>query len=193
MISAILLAAGESRRMGRFKQLLQFGDKTFVEHCVDTLLTSRVDDVIVVTGHRALDVRRTVGDRPVRYAHNADYLLGMASSIKCGVRCLSGLTRGFVLALVDQPQISSNVINRVIETFEKERALIVVPAYEGKNGHPVLLDISLRDEILALDDRQGLREVVRAHNNDVVRVEMSNSAVLEDFDLPEDYERISKL
>lgn len=193
MISAILLAAGESRRMGRFKQLLQFGDKTFVEHCVDTLLASRVDEVIVVTGHRALDVRRTVGDRPVRYAHNADYLLGMASSIKCGVRCLSELTRGFVLALVDQPQISSNVINRVIETFEKERALIVVPAYEGKNGHPVLLDISLRDEILALDDRQGLRQVVRAHNNDVVRVEMSNSAVLEDFDLPEDYERISKL
>ena len=193
MISAILLAAGESRRMGRFKQLLKLGEKSFVEHCVDALLASRVDEVIVVTGHRDLDVRRTVGDRPVRFAYNADYLLGMASSVKCGVRCLSELTRGFVLALVDQPQISSNVINRVIDTFEIEQALIVAPVYEGKNGHPILLDISLKDEILALDDQQGLREVVHAHRDAVARVEMSNSTVLEDFDLPEDYERISKL
>jgi molybdenum cofactor cytidylyltransferase len=140
-----------------------------------------------------LDVRRTLGDRPVRFAHNADYLLGMASSVKCGVRCLSEHTRGFVLALVDQPQISLDVINHVIETFENQRALIVVPVYGGKNGHPVLLDISLKDEILALDDQQGLRDVVHAHRDAVARVEMSNSAVLEDFDLPEDYERISKL
>ena len=193
MISAILLAAGESRRMGRFKQLLQFRDKSFVEHCVDSLLSSRVDEVIIVTGHRDSDVRRALGERPVKFAHNPDYLSGMSSSVKCGVRSLSQLTRGFILALVDQPQISSNVINRVIETFEKERALIVVPAYEGKNGHPILLDISLKDEIMTLNDRQGLNEVVRAHSAATVRVEMPTSEVVEDYDLPEDYERISKV
>ena len=192
MISAILLAAGESRRMGKFKQLLQFRDKSFVEHCVDSLLASRVDEVIIVTGHRDSDVRQALGDRPERFAHNSDYMSGMSSSVKCGVRSLSQLTRAFILTLVDQPQISSNTINRVIDTFERKLPLIVVPTYEGKNGHPVLMDISLKDEILALDNQQGLSEVVRAHREATTRVEMPTSEVIEDFDLPEDYERISK-
>lgn len=192
MISAILLAAGESRRMGQFKQLLPLGDKSFVEHCVDNLLASCVDEVIIVTGHREFEVRRAVADRPVRFAHNADYRAGMASSIKCGVRSLSENARAFVLALVDQPQIGSDVIDLVIEAYDKEPALIVIPAYAGKNGHPILLDLSLKEEILRFDPEQGLRQVVRAHRDQVTRVEMTSRSILEDFDLPEDYERVLK-
>src|SRR4030095_10625589 len=102
MISAILLAAGESRRMGEFKQLLGIGDKSFVEHCVDNLLASRVDELIVVTGNRDWDVRTTVGKRPVRFAHNADYQSGMASSIKCGCAALSDDSPACVLRVVDR-------------------------------------------------------------------------------------------
>lgn len=192
MISAILLAAGESRRMGEFKQLLRLADKSFVEHCVDNLLASRIDEVIIVTGHRELEVRRAVGDRPVRFAHNADYRSGMASSIKCGVQALSESTRACVLALVDQPQIGADVINLVIETYEKAAAIIVVPTYGGRNGHPTLLDVSLKEEILTMDPERGLRQVVRAHFDQVARVEVSSRAVLDDCDLPEDYERILK-
>lgn len=192
MISAILLAAGESRRMGQFKQLLPLGDKSFVEHCVDNLLASRVDEVTIVTGHREFEVRRAVGDRPVRFVHNADYRSGMASSIKCGVRSLSEKARAVVLALVDQPQIGSDVIDLVIEAYDKEPALIVIPAYRGKTGHPILLDLSLKEEILRFDPEQGLRQVVRAHRNLITRVEMTSRSILEDFDLPEDYERVLK-
>jgi molybdenum cofactor cytidylyltransferase len=192
MISAILLAAGESRRMGEFKQLLQLGDKSFVEHCVDNLLASRVDEVIVVTGHRESEVRRSIADRPVRFAHNSDYHSGMASSIKCGVQALSEGTRACVLALVDQPQIGADLINRVIEAYEKAPTIIVIPTYEGRHGHPILLDLSLKEEILTMNPEQGLRQVVRAHSDQIVRVEATNSAVLEDCDLPEDYERILK-
>jgi molybdenum cofactor cytidylyltransferase len=192
MISAILLAAGESRRMGEFKQLLRFQDKTFVEHCVDNLLASRVDKVIIVTGHRDLEVRRAVGDRPVRFAHNADYKSGMTSSIKCGVQALSESTRACVLALVDQPQINADVINLVINKYEQEPAIIVIPTYGGRNGHPILLDASLNEEILTMDPEQGLRQVVRAHLDQVSRVEVSSRAVLEDCDLPEDYQRMLK-
>jgi len=192
MISAILLAAGESRRMGEFKQLLRLNNKTFVEHCVDNLLASRVDEVIIVTGHRELEVRRAVGDRPVRFAHNVDYQSGMASSIKCGIRAISPGMRACVLALVDQPQIGADVTNLVIETREKAPGIIVIPTYQGKNGHPILLDVSLKEEILAMDPEQGLRQVVRAHLGQVARVEVSSSAVLEDCDLPEDYERLLK-
>src|SRR4030095_9080473 len=111
MISAILLAAGESRRMGEFKQLLGIGDKSFVEHCVDNLLASRVDELIVVTGHRDWDVRAAVGARPVRFAHNGDYQSGLASSLKCGFESLSKDSQACVVALVDQPTIGADVIN----------------------------------------------------------------------------------
>lgn len=190
MISAILLAAGESRRMGEFKQLLRLDDKTFVEHCVDNLLGSRVSEVIVVTGHRESEVRSALGDRPVRFAHNADYQSGMASSIKCGVQAAAETARACVLALVDQPRIGIGVINRVIETYEKMRTMIVIPTYEGKNGHPILFDLRLREEILTMDLEQGLRQVVRAHPDEIVRIEANTGAVLEDCDLPEDYERM---
>jgi molybdenum cofactor cytidylyltransferase len=192
MISAILLAAGESRRMGELKQVLRLGDKSFVEHCVDNLLASRVDEVIIVTGHRGAEVRRAVSDRPVRFAHNADYESGMASSIKCGVRIISEASRACVLALVDQPQIGADVINLLIAKYEESRALIVIPTYEGKNGHPILLDAGLKEEILAMPLEKGLRQVVHAHREQVARVQVRTQTVLEDCDVPEDYERMLK-
>ena len=178
--------------MGQFKQLLRMGDRSFVEHCVDNLLASRVEEVIVVTGHRASEVTQAVGDRPVSFAHNADYRSGMASSIKCGVQALSEQTRAFVLALVDQPQIRPDVINRIIETFENTGAIIVIPTYQDKNGHPILLDVTLKDEILAFDPGLGLRQVVHAHLSEISRVEVNTGTVLEDFDWPEDYTRVLK-
>jgi len=190
MVSAILLAAGESRRMGEFKQLLTLGGKTFVECCVDNLLAARVGEVIVVTGHRAADVERAVGDRPVRVVRNEDYRSGMSGSIKRGVREVSHDARACLIALVDQPQIRTDVINRVIETYEAGDPLVVIPTYQGKNGHPVLVDLRLREEVLAMSPDQGLRQVVHAHASDTARVEVQTETVLIDFDYPEDYMRI---
>lgn len=189
MISAVLLAAGESRRMGEFKQLLMFDGKTFIERCVDNLLQSQVGEIVVVTGHRQQDVLSAVGNRPVRFAHNADYRAGMSSSLKCGVQSLSKKARACLIALVDQPQISVDIFNRVIEEYEKNQPLIVIPTCGGRNGHPVILDLKLREEILSMDPAQGLRQVVHAHANEIHRVEVTQEEVLMDFDFPEDYRR----
>lgn len=190
MISAVLLAAGESRRMNDFKQLLPLAGKSFVECCVDNLLASRVEEVVVVTGHREADVRQALGDRPVRFAHNANYLDGMSASIKRGVEALPDSTEAMLLALVDQPQIGPAIINRVIEAYESERALVVVPTYEGRNGHPIIINLKLRDDVLAMDPATGLRQVVHAHQAQTAYVEIPSREVLIDFDLPEDYLRI---
>jgi CTP:molybdopterin cytidylyltransferase MocA len=190
MISALLLAAGESRRMGDFKQLLRLGDKSFVEHCVDNLLASRIDEVIVVTGHRESEVRHAIGERRVIFAYNGQYESGMTSSIKRGMGAISKSSNACVLALVDQPEIDPKVVNRIIETYERARPLIVIPTYEGKHGHPILLDVSLKREILNLDSAQALRDVVHAHSSEISRVEVYDQSVLEDCDLPEDYRRI---
>lgn len=190
MIAAVLLAAGESRRMREFKQLLRLGDKTFVEHCVDNLLASSVDEVIVVTGHRESEVRRAIGNRPVKIAHNPDYESGMTSSIKCGVRHVSDSAKACVISLVDQPRIDTGTIDHLIEAYESVRSLIVIPTYGEKSGHPILLDLALREEILAMDPEIGLRQVVLAHSAVITRVPVSSPTVLEDCDLPEDYERL---
>ena len=190
MITAVLLAAGESRRMGDFKQLLRLGEKTFVEHCVDQILASGVGELIVVTGHREGDVRKALGDRPVRFAHNADYRLGMASSIKCGIRGASEEIRAFLIALVDQPRIQAETIRHLIQVFDEGNARIVIPRYDGSNGHPILLDERLRNEILNMSEEDGLRQVVRAHESETQRIDVSTRAVVDDCDLPEDYERM---
>ena len=178
--------------MGDFKQLLQLGDKSFIEHCVDNLLASRVGEVIVVTGHRESEVQRAIAGRRVIFAYNSEYKFGMTSSIKRGMHALSENSKACVLALVDQPRLDPKVINRIIETYEKAHPLIVIPTYQGKNGHPILLDITLKEEVLNMDPSEGLREVVHAHPGETARVEVSDERVLEDCDSPEDYERILK-
>jgi molybdenum cofactor cytidylyltransferase len=191
MVSALLLAAGESRRMGKFKQLLPFKGKTFVECCVDNLLASGAGEVLIVTGHRETDVRsavagRAVAGRAVRFVHNPDYPLGMSSSIKCGLQALSPTAEALMIALVDQPQIGPSIINQVVEAFLKTRAPIVIPRFAGRGGHPVLLDLSLKDEILAMDPATGLKQVVHAHAGEVLHVDVASRAILIDFDYPED-------
>ena len=176
--------------MGEFKQLLPFGGKTFVECCVDNLLASNVDQVVVVTGHRHREVRDAIANRPVRFVHNADYEFGMSGSIKRGIEVLSTDVQACLVALVDQPQIGPNVVNQVIDAYKQIRSLVVVPHFGGRNGHPVLLDLSLREQILSMKESEGLRQVVRANSDRLTRIESSTDAVLTDFDWPDDYQRI---
>lgn len=197
MIAAVLLAAGESRRMGDFKQLLRLGDKTFVEHCVDNLLASMVDQVIVVTGHREAEVRRALANRPVDIVHNAEYKSGMATSIKSGVSFVSDRADACVISLVDQPRIDTAVVDCLIRAYkdgasDRNNSLIVLPTYGDKTGHPILVDLVLREEILAMDPESGLRQVVLAHSGAIKRVPVSSVRILEDCDVPADYERLLK-
>jgi molybdenum cofactor cytidylyltransferase len=190
MISAILLAAGESRRMGSFKQLLPLSGKSFVRCCVDNLLASKVSEVIVVTGHQESLIREELAGRPVKLAHNTDYRRGMGSSVKRGLEAVSTNSDAVLVALVDQPQIAPDIIDKVIDAYEAERPLIAIPAYHGRNGHPIILDMRLRDEIAGMDPELGLRQVVHAHAAGVATVAIETEAVLIDFDYPEDYRRI---
>jgi molybdenum cofactor cytidylyltransferase len=116
----------------------------------------------------------------------------MATSIQCGFQALAESSRACLLALVDQPQISADVMNKLIEAYEATKAPIVIPTYDGQNGHPILIDVGLKKQILAMDQEQGLRQVVQQHFDSVRRVPMSSRVVLEDCDFPQDYDRILK-
>jgi molybdenum cofactor cytidylyltransferase len=186
-ISAILLAAGESKRMQAFKQLLPLRGKSFVEHCVDSLLGSEASELIVVTGHNRELVEAALASRPVRFAYNSDYRQGMSSSIKRGVIEADPSSGAFLIALVDQPLIEARTIDQLIRGYRERRALIAIPVFDGRRGHPIILDARLRDEVLGVDLNVGLREVVARHREETVEIPVGASAILQDFDLPEEY------
>jgi molybdenum cofactor cytidylyltransferase len=177
--------------MGEFKQLLPLDGKTIIEWSADNLLASTVDEVLVVLGHRRNEVRNALGHRPIRFVINHEYQDGMSSSIKRAIEALPPETKAVLLALGDQPQIDPEVINKLIAIYESEKPLIVIPTNNGRSGHPIVLDLTLRDEILGMDPMKGLREVVHAKSDRAIRVEVETDAILLDLDWPEDYQRLS--
>lgn len=194
MVSGILLAAGESSRMqGAFKPLLKWGKRTVIAECVHQLRHSQLADIFVVLGHREAEIRPCLAGTGVQFAINRDYRKGMLTSIKTGLAMVGPNSDGFLLALVDQPMIDSALIDRLITAFEKSDKGIVVPTFDGKWGHPVIVSTSYTDEIMQLDDAspEGMRGFLQARRGDLLEVPVKTSAILEDIDLPEDYARLS--
>ncbi len=189
MICAVVLAAGLSRRMGVQKLLLPFGGKTVIAHIVDQILASDVEEVCVVVGHEGERVRRELPDRPVSVVTNPDYKSGMLSSARCGLAALGQECQAVLVALGDQPSITSRLIDRMVRSFEATEKQILVPFCNGRRGHPVLFSQVYRDEILTHYDDVGLRGLLHAHPDDVFELSVSTSSVLSDMDCPEDYRR----
>jgi molybdenum cofactor cytidylyltransferase len=185
-----VLAAGESRRMGRPKQLLPFGERTILERVVDTLLTAGVGEIIVVLGHLADRVRLVLGDRPVTAVVNEAYREGMLSSVKCGVRAISAKADAVLLALGDQPHIESAVVSEVVRAYRASEAGIVIPRYGGKKGHPIIINLSrYREAILNLPAHVGLNTLMQEHADDVRLIDVATEDIIRDIDVPDDYAR----
>jgi molybdenum cofactor cytidylyltransferase len=187
MIWAVVLAAGESRRMGTQKLLLPFGDATVVEAVVRTALASRVDRGLVVIGADRDAVRPRLEPSGVAFAVNEDYQLGMLSSVQAGLRALPDEAEAAVILLGDQPFLPAPVVDAVIGAYRESRKGIVIPTFQGRRGHPILIDLKFRAEVLALDPAEGLRRLIGAHSDDISEVEVGDANILRDLDTPEDY------
>ena len=188
-ISGILLAAGLSSRMGEPKQLLPFGESTIVETVADSMLGAKFDEVIVVVGHCAAQIQEQLGTRPVRIIFNADYSEGMLTSAQAGIRALQG-SDAFALMLVDQPFITSVLIDQVVDAYVQTDKGIALPSYNYKRGHPVIFHQRYAREILALDaESDGVRTLFKKSGDDIHYVTVDTDRVLRDIDYREDYER----
>jgi molybdenum cofactor cytidylyltransferase len=186
-IAAILLAAGQSRRMGAFKPLLPFGGRTVVECCVRYLIEGGAERVVVVVGHREEEMRAALSHLRVGIAVNADAKSEMGVSIARGVEQLSTGTKAILIALVDQPAIPPEVPVALIDEWRRTGARLVVPLHAGRGGHPVLLDSTLREELSNLDMERGLRSLFDAHSEEVVRVPVASPYIARDMDTWDDY------
>jgi molybdenum cofactor cytidylyltransferase len=187
---AIVPAAGASRRMGAAKQLLPWGNTTILGHIVDQLLLSEaVDEVRAVVAPDAGAIVAELEKRPVRIVVNPRPEGDMISSIRCALRELPAECEALMVALGDQPGITSELIQTLARAFRASGKGILVPLHQSKRGHPIVFSIRYRDEILGNYDAEGLRGLLRAHDDDVLAMEVADASVLHDIDSPQDYRR----
>jgi CTP:molybdopterin cytidylyltransferase MocA len=198
-VAALLLSAGESRRMGRPKALLpwpaQYGpDTTLLAHQIQALKAAGVDRVVVVLGHQAEVLRAAV--EPLLPPHlagvvwtvNPHYQQGKTTSIKAGIAALGTASCDALLILnVDQPR-NADTIRHLLAEHRRGGGLITIPTYRDKGGHPVVLDASLLGDLGGIDEAtEGLRALVRRHRDAVRRVAVDAAEVLWDLNTPEQY------
>src|SRR5687767_1775518 len=156
--------------MGAFKPLLPFGDKTVIEHCITNLRQAGIDSIVVVVGHRADDVRRQLKETEVIFALNPEPESEMGASIACGITWLPETAKATLIALVDHPAVPAQVIRLLIDQWTSKSTRLVIPEFAGRGGHPVLIDLALRDELLRLAPAAGLRGLFEEYRDEVCRL-----------------------
>jgi molybdenum cofactor cytidylyltransferase len=187
-VVGVVLAAGESRRMGRLKALLPFGTCTVIEQVLHSLLQLELTEVAVILGHRAEDIAAVIRPLPVHMLYNPNYRQGMTTSVQVALRDLTPVPDAYVLALVDQPHLGRGPTRQLLAAFGRTHKGLVIPTYQGKRGHPIVLASRYRQEVLALGPHQGLHLVTRGHPDDTLEVPMDSDAILRDMDYQEEYE-----
>jgi molybdenum cofactor cytidylyltransferase len=173
--------------MGVFKPLLPFGGRTVVETCLQNLRDAGAAEIVVVIGHRAEEMRARLGHLSVRFAVNDQAESEMTASIARGVEVVSGEAEAVLIALADQPAVSPEVIRSLLEARISSDARLFVPEWNNRGGHPVLIDLCYRRELLTLDPQKGLRALFDAHRGEVLRVPVDSPYIARDMDTWDEY------
>jgi CTP:molybdopterin cytidylyltransferase MocA len=185
-IAAIVLAAGRSERMGAFKPLLRFGETTVIESCLDNLRQGGVETIVVVLGHRGQELRDHLKTSGVLFAVNPDPDGEMSDSIASGLRELPLASKAVLITPADYPAAPAGVISQLIVEWKRGH-LLVKPTWQERGGHPVLVDLSFRKQLLNLDSRLGMKALFDTHLDQVKRLPVNSNYVARDIDTWEDY------
>jgi len=189
-LAGIILAAGESRRMGRDKALLEYRGDTFLGRLARVFL-SRVDPLIVVLGHHAGEIARALpaNDR-VRPVINERYREGMLTSLQAGIAALPEDAEAALFTLVDLPAVEESTLDALIGAFQASGKPLAIPRNNGRRGHPVAASRAILDQIAALPADASPKDVIRARREDTVFLDVEDSGVWHDVDLPHDYQSL---
>jgi molybdenum cofactor cytidylyltransferase len=185
---AIILAGGESKRMGFPKMLLAFRGKTMVENVIGNVADSRVDEIVVVLGASSEKIIEKTEHLNVKHCFNENFKEGMLSSVKCGFRNLPAEYKAVLVFQGDQPLITPKVINSVIEAYLSSGKGLVIPVYNKRRGHPLLIEKRYGAEIEKLTAEEGLHALAAKFYGDVLEVEVDEPGILRDIDTYEEYE-----
>lgn len=194
-VSAIVLAAGLSTRMGSAnKLLLPYKGLPIVHHVIQNIIDSGAYEVIVVTSELTYNELKTLESTRVKLVDNVNYKMGMTTSIQSGVKASSTITDGFMICLGDQPHISTANYDEIISTFtsvhQSNSAAIVMPSYEQKKGNPVILSSFYTKDILNHQEMNGCKAIIQINKQHVVECVLNSENILKDIDTPKDYENL---
>jgi molybdenum cofactor cytidylyltransferase len=186
---AVILAAGESSRMGSPKALLQIKGNTFLQHIVDTVRRAGLENIIAVIGHDAENIRSKFPDNAVQFIVNENYQKGQLSSIQTVIKNIPKEVDAILVCPIDRPLVSSGLVQNLLSEFIKSKPPVVIPIYDAKRGHPIIFSSSVFPELMRAPLDIGARAVVWAHHNEVVEVPTNEEGVLINIDTPELYEK----
>jgi len=197
MISAILLAAGQSKRMnGENKLTKEIQGAPLIKHSVKSILASSIDELIVVLGHQKETIEKLIDkNKKIKFVYNKNYKNGISSSIQTGLRIISKKMEAFFICLGDMPDVNQNIYNKMIKTklnynkklkpnFKKE---IFIPTYEKKNGNPVLFTKHMKEKIMQISGDDGAKELIEIYKSKALHIPVKNRGITLDFDIQEDF------
>jgi molybdenum cofactor cytidylyltransferase len=188
-VGALVLAAGLSRRMGRPKLVLPWGEQTVIGQVVSQLATGGVTEICAVTGGAREQVEEALHRYAVRLAFNPQHADGeMLHSLQVGLKELSSGCEAALVALGDQPQIQARVVCEVIRVYREQPNAIIIPSYHMRRGHPWLIGRELWQDIFALEAPATLRDFLRQHADQIEYINLDEPSILTDLDTPEEYQ-----
>jgi molybdenum cofactor cytidylyltransferase len=189
-VAGLILAAGRSKRMGRPKMTLAWGETTIIGHVAHTLLHSGVSPVIAVTGGMRQGVEEALRDMAVSTVFNSNFETGgMISSVQVGLQALDKNVTAVLITLGDQPQIQTAVVCALIDEYDKSGAWLIVPSYQMHRGHPWLIGRELWQEIMTLKPSQTMRDFLEQKASEIYYLPVDMACVVQDIDTPEQYEQ----
>jgi molybdenum cofactor cytidylyltransferase len=189
-VSAIVLAAGMSRRMGTPKQLLRAGDRTLLDLTLENVRNSKAHEVILVLGFAAAEIQQKISTQGLKVVVNPAYQEGMASSLRAGIAAVDPQAQAALIVLADQPCVRPATLDALIDHHQKSRPQIVIPTYKGFRGNPVLLDRSVFPEVMAITGDVGCRAIFGSHAENIHKLDVDDVGVLLDVDTSGDFEGI---
>jgi len=185
---AIILAAGASSRMKTQKMLLPYQGKTIIETVIDSARNVVRKNILVVLGSHYEIILEQIRNKTVKHSINFNFMQGMLSSVICGFKSLPENAKAALIFLGDQPQIPSAASKLVAEAWQNSRKGIIIPTFQARRGHPVLIETRYLSEIENLDPEKGLRQLMEKFKNDIFEVECTFPEILRDIDTPREYE-----
>ena len=187
MVSAILLAAGQSKRMnGENKLTKEIQGIPLIKHSVKNILASSIDELIIVLGHQKEIIEKLINkNEKIKFVFNKDFESGMASSIKAGLNHLSKNTVAFFICLGDMPMVNSDIYNQLIQS--KNNKEIIVPTYNGQQGNPILFSKSIKVKIMTIQGDVGAKKILELNKNKILNVEVGNQSIRKDFNTKDDF------
>lgn len=179
--------------MGKVKQLLEFGGRPLLQHVLEPLRHSMVEDIVLVLGKDYREIKEKFDLKDIKVIENKSFKKGMSTSLKVGVRALDKDCDAFLVFLADQPFLKAALVNDIINAYNKGRGLIVVPKHGGRRGNPVLFDFSLASKLLSITGDRGARGVVREEKRNVYELEVDDPSVFFDIDTPKDLQEAASM